>query len=146
MRSLTQHSCCVTYLSELWTVKRNRRLAVSAALVTGAMLVGIATVNGQFSYFTNFIPNGIFFPNSNGASETYSTNGGGIDLTGPFFQSMGTNGRTCGTCHQPSDGMSISATNVDLRFLLTQGTDPIFRTVDGSNCDHDIDVSTFEKR
>jgi cytochrome c peroxidase len=143
MRSLTQHSCCVTYLSELWTVKRNRRLAVSAALVTGAMLVGIATVNGQFSYFTNFIPNGIFFPNSNGASETYSTNGGGIDLTGPFFQSMGTNGRTCGTCHQPSDGMSISATNVDLRFLLTQGTDPIFRTVDGANCDHNIDVSTL---
>lgn len=42
--------------------------------------------------------------------------------------------------------MSVSAANVDLRFLLTQGTDPIFRTVDGSNCDHDIDVSTLEGR
>ncbi|HUD14208.1 MAG TPA: hypothetical protein VMQ56_11185 [Terracidiphilus sp.] len=40
--------------------------------------------------------------------------------------------------------MSIAAANVDLRFLLTQGTDPIFRTVDGSNCDHDIDVSTLQ--
>jgi hypothetical protein len=125
-------------------VKRNQRLVVSAALVAGTMLVGIAAVNGQFPYFTKFIPNGVFFANSNGASETYSTNGGGIDLTGPFFQSMGTNGRTCGTCHQPSDGMSIAAANVDVRFFLTQGTDPIFRTVDGSNCDHNIDVSTLQ--
>src|SRR4029453_10181331 len=29
---------------------------------------------------------------------------------------------------------------------LTQGTDPIFRTNDGSNCDHDIDVSTLPGR
>jgi hypothetical protein len=42
--------------------------------------------------------------------------------------------------------MSISAANVDLRFFLTQGKDPIFRTVDGSNCDHDIDVSTLQGR
>jgi hypothetical protein len=131
MRSPAQRFRGITYLCEL-RVKRNQRLVVSAALVAGTMLVGIAAVNGQFPYFTKFIPNGVFFANSNGASETYSTNGGGIDLTGPFFQSMGTNGRTCGTCHQPSDGMSIAAANVDVRFFLTQGTDPIFRTVDGS--------------
>ncbi len=134
------------YPCQLWTVKRNRRLVLSAALVAGAMLVGIAAVNGQFPYFPNFIPNGILFPDPNGASQTYSTNGGGIDQTGPFFQSLGTNGRTCATCHQPGDGMSVSAADVDLRFLLTQGTDPIFRTVDGSNCDHNIDVSTIEGR
>ena len=146
MRSLTRRFRGITYICELWAVKRNRRLAVSAALVTGSMLVGIATVNGQFRYFKNFIPNGIFFPNPNGASQTYSANGGGIDMTGPFFQSMGTNGRTCGTCHQPSDGMSVSAASIELRFLTTQGKDPIFRTVDGSNCDHNIDVSTVEGR
>ena len=39
--------------------------------------------------------------------------------------------------------MSISAADVQLRFLLTQGQDPIFRTVDGSNCNHSIDVSTL---
>jgi hypothetical protein len=88
----------------------------------------------------------MFFPNANGASQTYSTNGGGIDLTGPFFQSMGTNGRTCGTCHQPSDGMSVSASHIQQRFEQTQGEDPIFRTVDGSNCDHSIDVSTLNGR
>jgi cytochrome c peroxidase len=146
MRGLTQRSRGIKYLGDLWAVKRNRRLAVSAALVAGGMLVGIAAVDGQASYFTNFIPNGVFFLNPRGASQTYSANDGGIDLTGPFFQNMGTNGRTCGTCHQPSDGMSVSAADVDRRFYLTQGTDPIFRTVDGSNCDHNIDVSTFEGR
>jgi cytochrome c peroxidase len=145
MRSLTQRFR-VDYLYQLWLVRRNRRVALSAAVVAGAMLAGIAVMHGQFPYFTKFIPNGVLFPNPNGASQTYSTNGGGIDLTGPFFQSMGTNGRTCGTCHQPSDGMSVSAVDVDLRFLLTQGTDPIFRTVDGSNCDHNIDVSTIQGR
>ncbi len=72
-----------------------------------------------------FIPNGVLFPNPAGASQTHSTTGGGIDQTGPFFQSLGTNGRSCATCHQPSDGMSVSAAGVELRFLLTQGQDPI---------------------
>ncbi len=144
MRSLTRRFREVTH--QLWVVKRNRRLAVSAAFAAGITLVGIPGVHGQFPYFTNFIRNGTLFPNPNGASETYSTNGGGIDLKGPFFQSMGTNGRSCATCHQPSDGMSVSALSVELRFLKTQGTDPIFRTVDGSNCDDNIDVSTIEGR
>ena len=42
--------------------------------------------------------------------------------------------------------MSLSAANVQQRFVLTQGQDPIFRTVDGSNCDHRIDVSTIAGR
>src|SRR3984957_671373 len=142
MQSLNQRFRGIRYLSQIWSIRRNRRMAINTAVVAGAMLVAIAAVNGQFPYFTKFIPNGIFFPNPNGASQTYSANGGGIDLTGPFFQSIGTNGRTCGTCHQPSDGMSVSAANVELRFLQTQGTDPIFRPIDGSNCNHNIDVST----
>jgi cytochrome c peroxidase len=106
-------------------------------------LLFIASVSGQqFS----FIPNGALFLNPGGASQTYSTNGEGIDLTGPFFQSLGSNGRACATCHQPSDGMSVSAANAQARFSATQGTDPIFRTVDGSNCNHNIDVSTLDGR
>jgi len=114
---------------------------MSAVFLGVAVLMVIAAAGGQqFS----FIPNGVFFPNSGGASQTYSTAGGGIDLTGPFFQSLGTNGRSCGTCHQPSDGMSISAADVQQRFVQTRGKDPIFRPVDGSNCNHNIDVSTFD--
>lgn len=117
-----------------------RSLLAAAFLVAAVLLVIAAARAGQVS----FIPNGMFFPNSNGLSQTHSANGGGIDLTGPFFQSMGTNGRSCGTCHQPSDGMSVSASHIQQRFVQTQGEDPIFRTVDGSNCNHNIDVSTLE--
>src|SRR6266852_1234049 len=124
-------------------LRRYKRVLMSAVFLGVAVLMVIAAAGGQqFS----FIPNGVFFPNPGGASQTYSTTGGGIDLTGPFFQSLGTNGRSCGTCHQPSDAMSVAAANVQQRFDQTQGQDPIFRTVDGSNCNHSIDVSTLAGR
>jgi cytochrome c peroxidase len=111
-------------------------------LVLVAILVISQTVTGQFGPpKATLIPNGTSFLNLGGASQTYSTVGGGIDQTGPFFQSLGTNGRSCATCHQPSDGMSVSALNVAVRFAESRGLDPIFRTVDGSNCNHNIDVS-----
>lgn len=149
MPSLFRRFRDVRYLSPLSTIARHRRALIVASLVIGAVLMARQAASGDDGPFANlfsFIPNGAFFANPNGASQTYSTNGGGINQTGPFFQSLGTNGRTCGTCHQPGDGMSVSAADVDLRFLLTEGTDPIFRTVDGSNCNHNIDVSTLEGR
>ncbi len=141
-----QQSSFIRYLSPFSTKKspflrKYKAVMISAVFLAVAALMVIAAAGGQqFS----FIPNGVFFPNSGGASQTYSTAGGGIDLTGPFFQSLGTNGRTCGTCHQPSDGMSISAADVQRRFVQTRGKDPIFRPVDGSNCNHSIDISTFD--
>ncbi len=130
----------------LATTRRYKVNVLAAVFLAAAVPLAIAAASGQQIPFVTFIPNGVFFPNPHGASQTYSTNGGGIDFTGPFFQSMGTNGRTCGTCHQPSDGMSVSAANIQLRFLLTQGQDPIFRPVDGSNCNHNTDVSTLAGR
>jgi cytochrome c peroxidase len=91
------------------------------------------------------IPNLASFPDPTGVVRTYNVNGD-IDLTGPFFQSLGTNGRSCATCHQPGDAMAVSAAHVQARFDQSQGLDPIFRTVDGSNCDHNIDVSTVAGR
>lgn len=125
-----------------------RRVATAALLILAGTILASRTVKGQFPASSNqtFIPNGTSFLNLAGASQTYSTAGGGIDETGPFFQSLGTNGRSCGSCHQPSDGMSVSALDVQLRFDETAGTDPIFRTVDGSNCNHNIDVSTPQGR
>jgi hypothetical protein len=40
----------------------------------------------------------------------------------------------------------MSADEVKTRFELTQGLDPIFRTVDGSVCDHGVDTSTVAAR
>ena len=135
--------------SSLRIGKRRGNIAIAVALAFGVALAVVAAVNGQDRgeiFRAPFIPNGAVFFNPNGASQTYSTIGGGIDQSGPFFQSLGTNGRSCASCHQPSDGMSVSAAHVERRFVLTHGLDPIFRTVDGSNCNHDIDVSTLAGR
>jgi cytochrome c peroxidase len=92
------------------------------------------------------LPNLFPFPNGSGFVETDNTAGSPIDLAGAFFQSMGSNGRSCSSCHQPSQGWSISADAVRLRFLVTQGQDPIFRPNDGSNCDQRIDTATLQGR
>ena len=92
------------------------------------------------------LPNGFPLPDASGFVETYNINNKSIDLSGAFFQSLGTNGRSCSSCHRPTEAWSVSAAEVQLRFLLTQGLDPIFRTNDGSNCDHNIDASTLAGR
>lgn len=51
-----------------------------------------------------------------------------------FFQSLGTNGRSCATCHQPPSAMSISKRNINARWNLTNGNDPLFAPIDGANC------------
>src|SRR5262249_22059579 len=63
----------------------------------------------------------------------------------PFFQNLGTNGRTCFTCHQPQTGWTVSAQSVQDRFKSSSGADPIFRLVDGATCPTD-DVSTPDKK
>ena len=88
----------------------------------GAVFVAGSAANSQS------LPNLFPFPNAAGLIATYNADGKPIDLSGPFFQSLGTNGRNCASCHQPAQGWSISPTEVKIRFLLTQGLDPIFRT------------------
>ena len=73
------------------------------------------------------------FPDASGVLTTVSVNGP-IDNTGAFFQSLGTNGRTCATCHVANQAMSISARGVQERFAQTHGSDPLFAPVDGANC------------
>jgi hypothetical protein len=89
-------------------------------------------------------PATLLSPNATGIEGTYSTTGS-IDTGNPFFQSLGGNGRACVTCHQPSTGWTITPENVRARFEATAGTDPIFRTNDGS-VSPDADVSTVEAR
>ena len=117
---------------------------MSNGLKTGFALM-LASVCGGLGRGQS-LPNLFPFPNLSGVEETQNTGSQAIDLKGPFFQSLGTNGRSCGSCHRPAEGWSVSAQELQLRFDLTQGTDPIFRTVDGSVCDHNIDTSTVAGR
>jgi hypothetical protein len=73
------------------------------------------------------------FPNASGVLATYSV-AGRLDTRNPFFKSLGTNGRSCATCHVASQAFSISPLQTQLRFLLTRGRDPLFAPVDGANC------------
>jgi len=68
-----------------------------------------------------------------------------VDPSNPFFQSLGTNGRSCGTCHEAETGMTLTPDRARLRFLLSAGTEPLFRTNDGSVSPL-ADVSTVRAR
>jgi cytochrome c peroxidase len=52
----------------------------------------------------------------------------------PFFEPLGRNGRACVTCHQPSNAMSLGTAAIRERWRETNGKDPLFAAVDGSNC------------
>jgi len=82
--------------------------------------------------------------NSSGTSETFTASGS-IDTSNAFFQSLGTNGRSCVTCHDPGDNWTIVPAHLQQRFDATGGTDPVFRTNDGSNSPL-ADVSTVAAR
>jgi hypothetical protein len=83
------------------------------------------------------------FANPSGEARTIALNGS--DTNNPFFQSLGTNGRACVTCHQAAEGWSITPAGVQQRFAATQGLDPLFRLVDGANKPN-ADVSTLAAR
>jgi hypothetical protein len=68
-----------------------------------------------------------------------------FDLDNPFFQNLGTNGRSCFSCHQPDQGWTVTPARIRERFEETRGRDPIFRTNDGSTC-QDADISTLGRR
>ena len=84
------------------------------------------------------------FSDPNGAFRTFSKQGD-AEVNNPFFQSLGTNGRSCVTCHQPSDAWTVTPAHIQARFEATQGMDPIFRTNDGADCPS-ADVSTLQAR
>lgn len=102
-----------------------RRLLMGVVFL---MLGGAASLAAGF-YLPNLFP----FLDATGFSGTYSKTGS-VDLSGPFFQSLGTNGRTCQTCHQPSDAFGLSAVDAQLRYFFSRGKDPLFAQVDGSTC------------
>ncbi|MGH8042229.1 MAG: hypothetical protein ACREPN_09320 [Rudaea sp.] len=74
---------------------------------------------------------GLTSVDSAGLVKTFTASGS-IDRTNPFFQVLGTNGRSCDSCHVAKDGWTITPTDLQARFLASNGTDPVFRPVDGA--------------
>jgi hypothetical protein len=80
-----------------------------------------------------------------GAIASFQPNGATVTSNNAFFKDMGTNGRTCFTCHQPQSGWTVIPHDIAERFEKSRGTDPIFRLVDGATCPSD-DVSTVRAK
>jgi cytochrome c peroxidase len=77
-----------------------------------------------------------------GRVATFTPGVATITANNAFFQNLGTNGRTCFTCHQPQTGWTISASSARARFEASAGQEPLFRLFDGATCPSD-DVSTL---
>lgn len=120
------------------------RSLIAAAAAATLALAAPAPADANGPALAPALPNGLWFPNEAGFAATYSS-AGVIDQTGPFFQSLGSNGRSCASCHEAASGWTITPRGVQMRFARTAGTDPIFRTVDGSNSPL-ADVSTLPAR
>ena len=112
------------------------RVLIIGFLVTGVTASPVRAQNSKAVLDT---------PNSGGILRTITLDGSSIDTNNPFFQSLGTNGRSCVSCHVANTGWTISPAEVQDRFNKTSGLDPIFRTNDGSNSPT-ADVSTLAAR
>ena len=129
-------------------MKNNMKLQAISALVI--MLAATAFAkdshdhDDERDHHSNRLPNMFSAENSHGKDATYST-AGFIDLNNPFFKSIGTNGRSCVSCHAPNQGWTITPQEVKKLFNKTKGLDPLFRLVDGANSPL-ADVTTVTKR
>jgi len=115
-------------------------VGVSACLSIGAILVSPARLPAK-----DTDPNLMAFTDSSGQLRTFST-GGAIDRDNPFFQNLGTNGRTCVTCHDPSNAWSMTPESLQARFDASHGLDPVFHDNDGSICEGVGGFSVADKR
>lgn len=101
--------------------------AMSAPLPSGA------TVGRPFM-FEPVLEASQAYANTNGLLGIYQSSGAVLPSSNAFFQALGTNGRSCFSCHRPTDGMSLNTNTIRSLYMATAGRDPIFAPVDGANC------------
>ena len=86
--------------------------------------------------------------NGGGWAESISLVNGAlvdIDRTNPFFLKVGSNARTCETCHMAREGWTFTSGGALARFNSNGGTGPMFLPHDASN-NVSADHSTVEQR
>ncbi|MBS0612233.1 MAG: hypothetical protein JSS24_03555 [Proteobacteria bacterium] len=72
--------------------------------------------------------------NGSGVMGTFKADGP-IDRRNEFFKSLGSNGRSCATCHLLEQAASFTPSHARQLYRQTHGADPLFAPVDGANCD-----------
>jgi cytochrome c peroxidase len=114
-------------------------------IVWSVATAGMLTVGGRTATAEENERNLLVSEDATGQVRTVDVNGP-IDLDNPFFQDLGSNGRRCVSCHQPENAWSITPANVQARFAISHGTDPIFTNNDGSNCEGALPQSLQAKK
>jgi len=76
------------------------------------------------------------YPNESGSVRILNVEGPIDTSDHASFTALGSNGRACVTCHQPSNGMGLSVATIRSRWAVDGATDPLFAAIDGSNCPH----------
>jgi len=112
-----------------------KRRSTFAALVMSTLFAGTAVADDVLD--VTRLPNNFPFLDQAGTAATFST-AGFVDLGNAFHVPQGTNGRSCESCHLPHAGWSIRPADVELKFLLTRGTDPIFNLLDADSPTADV--------
>ena len=115
---------------------RSRRLTTGVALVAAATLASHRDAHGRRRCTPARRRAGV--PECQRRALTVSV---WTEAENPFFEALGTNGRSCATCHRPRRDGPSRPTELRDRFDRTDGLDPIFRPNDGSNCEA-ADIST----
>jgi hypothetical protein len=115
-----------------------RSLAAALAASTFALAVAAAQSAAPDEWWApgqgSPLPALAVYANDRGQVGVLNTSGPVETKGHPFFEPIGSNGRACITCHQPSDAMSLSVRSVRQRWAATGGRDPLFAAVDGMNC------------
>lgn len=128
-----------SWVQRLWV-----QACTIGSVVGAGAIVGMLAAGGPAAADATD-PDMLAFNDATGQVRTYNVNGA-FDFQNPFFQDLGTNGRRCVTCHDPSNAWTITPPSVQARFSASNGTDPIFRSNDGSNCEGASPTSLSEKR
>jgi hypothetical protein len=106
------------------------RQRMAATLVT-LLLAGAGATHAQQADRRPSHANPLTTADPSGWLQT-SAPSGRIDSGNPFFQSFGSNGRSCNSCHRQAQGWTVSPDELRQRFARTNGTDPVFALVDGA--------------
>lgn len=108
------------------TIRQRLTAAAVVLLLAGAGVTPAQAANSQSPHASPLITT-----DPSGTLQTHAP-GDSIDNSNPFFQSFGTNGRSCDSCHRQAQGWSITPDELRQRFTRTNGNDPIFALVDGA--------------
>src|SRR5215472_3660722 len=116
---------------------RGRSSLLLGALAVAACSAGVGSENSgstsQASIKASISSGGLPIQltlDGSGVLVSTSTNGFGAGTTDGFFANLGTNGRTCNTCHVEADAWTITPEHA----ARLEPDDPLFTPKAGSDC------------